>query len=163
AFLIYAWRELAVAISNTDDDWATALREVPDQQEALLEGTEDPAFAGKNTLLNTDQGVRAFSQVVNDLIFSSAEELKLRSWPVDEVDVDTDLDAVTAAVDEVSKLPAGESVRKIVDSLAHFDWRSSAHESLTEDQRTAKAAFRGSGGYREMRRQLLAFLEANAE
>jgi DGQHR domain-containing protein len=163
AFLIYAWRELAAAISNTDDDWANALRETPDPQEGLLERPEDLAFAGKSTLLNTDQGVRAFSQVVNDLIFALAEELKLRSWPVDEVDVNDDLDTVAAAIDEVAKMPVGDAVKKIVDPLAHFDWRSSAHESLTEEQRTAKAAFRGSGGYRELRRQLLALLEANAE
>src|SRR3546814_15464246 len=39
--------------------------------------------------------------------------------------------------------------------LSTYDWRTSTGEGLTEDERVRKLAFRGSGGYKELRRQLL--------
>ena len=48
----------------------------------------------------------------------------------------------------------------IAVGLAKFDWRTASAESLKEksDEKTAKLTFRGSGGYKELRRQLLNLL-----
>ena len=46
----------------------------------------------------------------------------------------------------------------MVDGVATYDWRTSAAPNLKDDERTLKAAFRGSGGYKELRLQLLRHL-----
>ena len=43
-------------------------------------------------------------------------------------------------------------------SLAKFDWRSSDAPGLTPDDRLRRSAFRGSGGYRVLREELLRHL-----
>jgi hypothetical protein len=47
----------------------------------------------------------------------------------------------------------------VAEHLASYDWRTSATPGLSDDERLRKAAFRGSGGYKELRRQLLLHLE----
>jgi DGQHR domain-containing protein len=172
AFLIAAWQELAQAIGHSADDWVLALRfDAPQEAESDADDDEtfdttvsngrrlDPAFAGRFTLLNTDQGVRAFLQVVNDVCYLMADDLALRTWPTDRAEARSDLEDVTTALTDLGGQPVSAVLRDLADTLAHFDWRTSSHESLTPEQRTLKAAFRGSGGYRELRRQLLLHLQ----
>lgn len=168
AFLVHAWQDLEQAIRNSEDEWAVKLRDSdtgPDSELDLDDGTNlaDEAFSGRYSLLNADQGVRGYLQVVNDLSFSMADDLGLRLWPNDnKQDTASDLDAVSVAMEALASQPVAEVLRSIADTLSHFDWRTSSHPSLSEGQRTAKGAFRGSGGYRELRRQLLAHLEQEA-
>jgi hypothetical protein len=176
AFLIYAWERLAGAIHNSEDEWAVALREDEEasEQDELFGGEDDPdarldsearndpAFSGRFSLLNSDQGVRGFLQVVNDVCYSMADDLALRSWPMDRADPESDLSGVRDALEDLESQPVAAVVTELADALAHFDWRSSSHPSLTDEERTRKGAFRGSGGYRELRRQLLAHLESEA-
>jgi hypothetical protein len=169
AFLIFAWATLAISIKNVDNKWASSLRtrevEESDAEKDNEDETfdDDQAFVGRYTLLNTDQGVRAFLQVINDMCFVLADELALRSWPMERADADADLEDVTKALADLDNQPVASVVIKICDALAGFDWRTSSHPSLSEEERTLKGAFRGSGGYRELRRQLLAHLERKAE
>ncbi len=51
-------------------------------------------------------------------------------------------------------------VSEIAAALAKFDWRTSATPDLPEELRRAKLVFRGSGGYKEIRTQLLETLRA---
>jgi hypothetical protein len=46
----------------------------------------------------------------------------------------------------------------MASQLASFDWRTANTPTLTDDERTAKLVFRGSGGYTEFRKQLLKHL-----
>ena len=46
----------------------------------------------------------------------------------------------------------------LAKGLAKFDWRTANFASLSVEERTAKLVFRGSGGYKELRRQLLKLL-----
>jgi hypothetical protein len=160
AFLIYSWQLLGDAVANTEDEWAEALRGVADEDESESPGPADgdDAFVGKFTLLNSDQGVRAFSQVVNDLCYWMSDELALVDWPTATAEQSGDLEVVSAALKQLPKQPVATFLKSIADSLAHFDWRTSAHPSLEDDERTLKSAFRGSGGYRELRRQLLRYI-----
>lgn len=167
AFLIFSWATLAEAISNVDDVWAARLRDQPDDdsddEDDDEAATVDLAFAGRYSLLNSDQGVRAFLQVINDLSYMLSDQLALRSWPMDRADAESDLDDVTTALHDLDNQPVASMVTQACDALAHFDWRTSSHPSLTEEERTLKGAFRGSGGYRELRRQLLGHLERSAQ
>lgn len=163
AFLIFAWSALESAISNVEDEWAASLRTQPEDGASEDEDEEnaslDLAFAGRYSLLNTDQGVRAFLQVINDLCFVLADELALRSWPMDRAEAESDLADVTTALEALPGQPVASVITQGSDALAHFDWRTSSHPSLSDEERTVKGAFRGSGGYRELRRQLLVHLE----
>jgi hypothetical protein len=170
AFLIYSWERLAEAVRNCGDEWALRLREAVDSEhdelfedEEAVEPSDDPAFAGRFSLLNTDQGVRGFLQVVNDVCYAMADDLALRSWPMDRADPESDLQGVRDALIDLESQPVVAVLSELADTLAHFDWRSSSHPSLTDEERTRKGAFRGSGGYRELRRQLLAHVERDGK
>jgi DNA-sulfur modification-associated len=162
AFLILVWRQLYDAVRSSEQAWATGLRKGKGRQRIV--GNLDPAFAGPLTLLNTDPGVRGVLQVTNDLCFRRAGELHLDEWAggtrvglTDERTIDEG--AIDDALVSLVGHPVEQFLGEIAQSLATYDWRTSAAEGLTEEQKVAKLALRGSGGYRELRRQLLHHLE----
>jgi DGQHR domain-containing protein len=167
AFLIYAWQQLAAAVKASDDDWATNLRdlaaksnEAEDEAKAKRQAEgPDPAFAGRYTLLNADQGVRGVLFMTNDLCFLGADALKLQDWGTVEVRQGSDEKEVSAQLKHVAKEPVAKLLAEIANGLASFDWRTYGTPGLDEDARLRAAAYRGSSGYVELRRQLLAHLE----
>ena len=46
-------------------------------------------------------------------------------------------------------------IKQMAECLATYDWRSSDAPGLNENERRLKASFRGSGGYKELRRHVL--------
>ena len=114
---------------------------------ALLRNTGstagDPAFDGSETMLNSDQGVRGFLYVLNDLCFLEADNLALKSWS-SESGTATSVQAVSRDLQSLSQEAVGEFVRQLVVPLASYDWRSSKAESLRyeRDLRQAKVRFR---------------------
>lgn len=159
AFLVTAWRLLAEAVRRTDSDWAKALRD----ETARLEFVEDdPAFSGSLSLLATDQGVRGFQQVVNDMAYIDHRTLELAAWR----DTGNISDLSSESISEVAKtLPARlrTFLTGIAEGLATYDWRTSSFPGLSEAQRREKAALRGSGGYKELREQLVDHLRDAAD
>lgn len=158
AFLITLGRFLKEAVKKTTGDWAADLRKT---QADLLQ-TDDPAFAGPNTLINTDQGIRGFLYVTNDLCYVNAENLKLSSWVTSDDAAAADAAAVSDAMKSLSLHPVAKFLKAIAERLAEFDWRTSSTPGLSEDERVRKAALRGAGGYKELRLYLLRHL-AKAE
>ena len=81
AYLIFLWSELERAIKETDAPWAEYVRvqTKAGQLDLIGDDDQDAAFAGKFSLLATDQGVRGFLQVSNDLSFVLAESFDLAS------------------------------------------------------------------------------------
>jgi DGQHR domain-containing protein len=150
AFLIAVWGKMQRAVSSSNAKWAQALRTGDANK-------YDPAFAGSNTLLNQDQGVRAFLHITNDLIFVRNDELKLRSWSVE-----TNVEDEPAVSEALKNIPVAidEFLEEVAVSLAGFDWRTVTAEGLTEEEVLKKLVFRGSGGYSEFRRQLLKHVSA---
>ena len=151
-FLIFAWDALERAIKKSDAKWAKALRAMGSQG--------DPAFSGKLTLLNTDQGVRGFLHVLNDMMMVKRTELGLELFRSDTpIDEPTQQD-ISRVIDSFAKnkLISG-FVRAISDCLASFDWRTADAPNLDENEKTIKKTFRGSGGYKELRVRLLRELE----
>jgi DGQHR domain-containing protein len=153
AFLIFVWRELERAVSSTDAKWATALRAAAGDA-----NTRDAAFAGQNTFLNTDPGVRGVLYVTNDCTYLRADDLRLAEWPTPGASEATDELAVKEGIRYLQRHPVAKFIREMCEQLATFDWRSSTADGLSEPERLAKMAIRGSGGYREIRRQLLIHL-----
>jgi DGQHR domain-containing protein len=157
AFLVTAWKLLANAVKETRSDWAEATR----QEQAQLEFVEgDAAFSGSFSLLATDQGVRGFQHVVNDLAYIREKPLGLAAWK-DAGDI---ANVSPASIADIAKTLPDTIITfltGIAEGLATFDWRTSSFPGLEENERLAKAALRGSGGYKELREQLVAHL-ANA-
>ncbi len=159
AFLISAGQALRSAIEGTAAPWATSLRRIGDQD---LPAGDDPAFYGLHSLLSTDQGIRGFLLVVNDLCFIESESLELGQWIAQplkrgkgEHEGATDEHVVTGCIKSFSKTKASSFVADIAAGLATYDWRTSATPDLSAEERLRQAIFRGSSGYKEMRRALL--------
>lgn len=149
AFLIYWGSLLEEAIKKSRSAWATSLR----QQDSDL--FKDPAFFGKFSLLNMDQGIRAILHIANDFIYINRNALKLDSWVQDDRGAEaTDEQAVIEAVNALMKTPVKEYFSTIAHSLSSFDWRTSSAKGLNTEKKHYKAAYRGSGGYRLLRLDL---------
>lgn len=151
AFLILLWREVESASLQSREPWANHLKEV--------EGRTDAPFKGRYTLLATDQGVRAVMQVTNDLCYIRAEELKLGTWLTPDTEDDPTEERISKALDSAPP-SIQEYLTRISNQLAGFDWRTSSTPGIEPELRLQQAAYRGSGGYRDLRHQLLLLIAA---
>lgn len=166
AFLIFAWNGLKTSVAESQAPWAVALRDPPKVGEEKparpedLKAADDLAFYGPFSLICTDQGVRGFLQVLNDLCYQRASQLKLNRWVPDERSSPNPVGAVQTSLESLSSQEFAPFVAAISMALASFDWRTSATPGLEEATRRAKLVFRGSSGYKELRTQLLEHLAA---
>lgn len=166
AFLILIWRLIANAIESSSERWVAELNRQaePVQFELpfnMLHSTKNlpAALVSNQSLLATDQGVRGVLQVTNDMCYISAKELKLSEWDWDyTVSVTQINEAVSQAIIDLEEQPVHNYLSQIADELMHFDWRTSSASSLSPEERQRQMVFRGSGGYKEIRRQLLVLL-----
>lgn len=164
AFLIFAWRSFAEAVAATKEAWADALRNPPKTSQDKLPFLEDvkedddPAFFGAYSLITTDQGVRGFLHVVNDLCYQRASVLRLNTWVPDDRSSANSVTAVKSSLKSLATQEFTHFVIEIGNALASFDWRTSSSPGLDDQRRRAKLVFRGSGGYKELRTQLLEHL-----
>lgn len=157
AFLITAGNAFREAIHGSKEKWARSLRS--EDQPVLFDSEKrDLAFYGKATLISDDMGLRGFLCVVNDLCYVRAAELKLEDWDAGGAGPDPDEQNIGECLKSLAKQPVVAFLRDICDCLADFDWRASSAKSLSDDERRAKAAFRGTGGYKELRLLLLSHL-----
>lgn len=149
AFLINAWLKLASAISATGPDWAQQLRRGQATSLSVI------GLQANDSMLNSDMGVRGFLYVLNDLCYVRAKELALHGWEYEGGRSATSDSAISEALQSLDKQPVAKFVMGLADTLAQYDWRSSKASTLEPEQQRLKARFRGSGGYRELRQELL--------
>ncbi len=158
ALLIFLGESMRSAIKGTTLPWAKALQS--QQRPAGLAPNLDLRFYGPNSLLNQDQGIRGFLYLANDLLYANAEEINLMDWGGTGAN-GSDEKAVTDALRSLDKQT---DLRTFVDdltkALATYDWRASDAPGLTPNESKLKSVFRGSGGYRELRLELLRYLES---
>jgi len=157
AFIIFLGQRFRAALYESTYEWMSPLR----QRSPDREDRGDAAFVGRHNLLNQDQGLRAFLQVSNDMCYVAA-----KNWLQEEL-VSGDpgeSPGVTAAlrIFEGNQL-LGDYIDLLTQSLAKFDWRSSDAPGLTADERLRRSAYRGSGGYRVLREELLRQLSNDDE
>lgn len=163
AFLIYAWQQFAVAVAAAEDAWAIDLRahesaSIAREPKSQQRRKDDAAFYGVYSLINTDQGVRGFLQVINDIFYLRASRLKLNTWRPDARSADNPIQAVEKALASIEAQDFSTFLRTVVTALSSFDWRTSGTPDIDEAIRRAKLVFRGSSGYKEIRIQLLEHL-----
>ena len=159
AYLIFLWSELENTINEIDPPWASHIRELEASQQLAHADKQNPAFAGKYSLLATDQGVRGFLQVANDLSYSLIDDLDIPSWLPPDDSAATMTEEVQAALQLLrSGDQSAKFVRDFCECVATFDWRTLATPGLSEETRMRQALYRTGTGYREVRRQLLRHL-----
>ncbi len=156
AFLILVGQLIKKSIEKSEEPWAKVLREHNQVASGLSEGGKDPAFFGANNLLNQDQGARTLLQVVNDLCFKQANELELHHWKAPEHKDEPDHERITASIKSLRKnQKIFRFLKQLSARLSSYDWRASSAPGLSEEQITLKKSFRGSGGYKELRKDVL--------
>jgi hypothetical protein len=159
AFLIYSWETLRKSINESAYDWLDPVRRpggVGKKERPPIE--DEPGFYSDHSLIATDQGMRGYLITVNDICYSLAPRLKLNDWILRPTSGSLQEPAIAIALRSLAAEPVAKTLQAIAKGLASFDWRTSTAKGLTEDQRQLKRVFRGSGGYKELRRQLLRHL-----
>ncbi len=161
AFLIYCWKSLEEAIKNSTYDWAVEIRSNNPKLDNI--GFDD-AFVGSYSLLNTDQGVRAVLQVFNDIFYEQAEELNLAEWiETRESSSENILDDVRSNLGDIESQGFSTYINELCIVMASFDWRASSEPHLDSETQKMKKAYRGSGGYKELREDVLKHLYDESE
>lgn len=154
AFLMLVGQTIQKKIYNMEKQWMQALRKQKDS--GFSANDRDPAFFGPNNLLNNDQGIRVILQVTNDLCFIQADDLRLHEWGGRQHEENLDEEDINVGIASLKKKERIYSyLTQLSGVLASYDWRTSSGPDLTEDQRIHKATFRGSGGYKELRLDVL--------
>lgn len=162
AFLIFSWGALRSAVKDSNKPWAQKLRQEEKIRPKLAKDADDAAFYGPYSMISSDQGVRGYTHVLNDMCFLAAAKLKLDDWELDKQASASDTKAVTAALKSIPKQAIGDFVADIADGLSSFDWRTSSAPDLTPEERREKLVFRGSSGYKELRVLLLEHLHSRS-
>lgn len=161
AFLILAWSSLKEKVMNSNAPWTNLIL-------AKSNNNREALFSGPDTLIATDQGVRGFLCVLNDLLVVDfdQETLDLTDWEWEPKDEQSDEQAISDAIESL-RINLGRTtarIDQISQALATFDWRTASALAPTDPQYATQASYRGSSGYKEIRRQMLAHIRAtNAE
>ena len=166
AFLVYSWDQFRSVVAETTEDWAKALRTPPSIDGEPVPRPEDVpttfdlAFYSPHSLITTDQGVRGFLQVLNDMFYVRAPQLKLNQWRPDEKSEADPMSSVETELASLKKQAFVSFIQEICTALCTFDWRTSAAPAISDELRRKKLVFRGSSGYKELRVQLLEHLSS---
>ena len=161
AYLIALWSSLKDHIGASKDAWTEHLRQHTSDHD-VPEGL-DAAFAGRYSILASDQGVRGVLQVWNDISYVRRHDVAFGSWqrPISEgaTDSATNREEVSKALDELS-LQAGiaDFIEQLTLAVAKFDWRSAVTPTLPADVEIFQSRYRGGSGYKQVRLQLLRHL-----
>ncbi len=146
AFLIAAWQEFVDAVARVKPTWYRAIAQ-PDA------AVVDVAL-GRQSMLASDQGVRAFMLILNEVTFLEQEQLELSRWVLPPSEDSIDPEQVGEALASLESTEIRAHLRAFAEAFAAFDWRSSkapgVHGALERD----KAIYRGSGGYVALRRDV---------
>ena len=101
--------------------------------------------------------------MLNDICYVRASWLRLNDWrPDDRLSLNLD-EAVVSSLQTLEEQEFASFITNICERLVTFDWRTSSAPELDEELRRAKLVFRGSGGYKEIRIQLLEHLARGEE
>lgn len=171
ALLMVIWRALLEGVQATNLEWVKSLRQrkehvTPELTEAkpvadVNKVYLDPAASGGGAFLSTDQGIRGVHSAFNDLLWlaqiDGLLDLKKFNWERD-IEAD-DKEAIRHAfialkgVDEIA-----EFINSMARTLVSFDWRLPSSMERSDSRYDRAASYRGSGGYRLIREDLIEHL-----
>ena len=155
AYLIGLWQSLEHAIGNSDTEWAEHLRVIRDPH---IPDDQDRAFAGRFSILASDQGVRGFLQVCNDISYKS-HSIPFREWRRPSSASATDIAEVSSALHDLREQSSINCfIKQLTEDIAGFDWRSAVTPRLPSEVEIFQSRYRGGSGYKQVRLQLLRHL-----
>jgi DGQHR domain-containing protein len=164
-FLILIWDEIAKALSteNTKEGdlvWVDKIRAEITQLSIFEKDLElDRSFVSKNSNLSRDQGVTGVLAFANDFFYVLANESNLDfnefEWDRDIDERQIDATSIDWAIDKFKNHELYNYVQAFANEVIKLDWRTSAAEFDDENERDLQKKYRGSGGYREIRNDLL--------
>ncbi len=161
AFLILIWKSLCEVTASSQAEWRLAISR--NEQKDLLNDLPS-AFAGEHSLLATDQGIRAVHNIFNAIFQHIHDELRLSEWYSENVEESPTLESVDKAISSFTKMPDAQAAIDLISKslIDNFDWRVSSAPQLSEPEKRIQAAYRGSGGYSLMMKDLLVILEKDS-
>lgn len=166
-FLILLWEQIATSASESDQNWAQKLKS--EKKELLLFDSDNArnsfvkindAFLSKNSMLSRDQGVTGVSMFTNDLLFVAANHFN--DFDFNEIEWNGDIDERQIEINSIDKAiyqfrnsSLYSLIKDISFQLTYFDWRMPTSLFEDETKRDLQKRFKGTGGYREVWRELL--------
>jgi DGQHR domain-containing protein len=164
AYLIVIWKSINSAIGKSNADWVTDLKNRTNPNSPIFSDLSI-AFTHPLSFFTTDQGVRPILFIYNDLSFVAYDFLELNKFyvAIDEEKFTTE-ETVEIIVNSIRR---NKTIHDFINAISeeivdNFDWRTpSAFNPQIPEQdskRQNQNQFKGSGGYREMRMQLLRIL-----
>ncbi|MGO4292699.1 DGQHR domain-containing protein [Chitinophaga sp. RAB17] len=169
AYLILIWKAINYSIAKSKAEWVIDLKNRPFEL-SNIEVTQETQlpFIHPLSFFTTDQGIRPVLFIFNDMSFVANQVLGLNKF---FADIDYELystnDTIELIIDKFKKdtIISGFISAIANDLINNFDWRTpSAFDSRDPDQdrkRQFQNQFRGSGGYRELRMQLIKILTSS--
>lgn len=164
AFLILLWDEIAKAIKlikeNENIEWINSLRNESFQISLFERDLKlDKAFISKYSNLSRDQGVTGISMFSNDFFYVLANESELNfndlEWNQEIDDRQIESQSIDLAINEFRDHPIFVYIQYFANEIVRFDWRTSQANFKDENQREIQKKYRGSGGYRDIWKDLL--------
>ncbi|MGG7308262.1 DGQHR domain-containing protein [Curtobacterium sp. AB451] len=146
AFLLTVWAELERAVEESDSVWVRALADLDEGSPGAASG-----FTGPMTLLAADQGIRAFHQAVNDILWMASDDVGLRSWQRSSALDDISPEAIDEERAQLDSQPFRTVLTDMTTALAKFDWRNSKAPGQEPLELSFKQSLRGTGGYKLLR------------
>ncbi len=165
AFILYLWEKIFSEIINSKPIWFKEITRVvsPLLNEAIdsmsMESLKEILF-NKYCLLTTDQGVRGYLSVIHDLLLTGLNPEIFRSLFTEDqrkkVDEIISLSLVEEAFSELNdNVKLNTFLEKICKAICEFEWRTSSFPELPDKIQKNQRLFKGSGGYKDLREQLL--------
>ena len=167
AFLIILWEQIAINASICEHEWAKVL--IDEDNTVLLFDAEsakgssisiNASFLSKNSMLSRDQGVTGISMFTNDLFFVAANyfdeyDFNEIEWKGDIDERQIEISSIDRAIEQFRKSNLNGMIKDVSKELLKFDWRMPTAKFEDEMQRELQKKFKGTGGYREVWRDLL--------
>lgn len=154
AFLIRIWQHVSRAVDSSSAAWVHSFT----RKRSEFEGDKS-AFSSQYSLMATDQGVRAILTAFNAALQIN-ENLALDEWYMSDVTDQPDVSSVSSALGSLEGFKTIDAfLGKVAKALVQdVDWRTSSHPELTEEQKLAQGAYRGSSGYAALTRKAMSAL-----
>jgi hypothetical protein len=152
-------------VIKTRASWAIALLHKYEKESVDLSESQrrELLFSGSDTQLAADQGVRGYMRILNDFLWVANDnnELDLREWDWVRKTKQDDNTAVSEALRQFERrcVKSMRYVSSIAETMADFDWRLPSALDPTDPDYSVQAMYRGSSGYREIRRRMLVFIK----
>ena len=151
-------------LRKSDIEWAQNLRaelnssSAAEQQKVFDQRNLDAAFYSKDSLINQDQGIRVLLHILNDFLYLNSDNLELQKFYLEYSEGDS-ISIINDAIEKLTDFKIGEFLNELAKELIRYDWRSFNSSSIENSAiKSKKAGFRGSGGYKVLRFDVLEFL-----